>query len=244
MLKLLKFMIGLLLLPLCVAASQVSWGLLQASARAEAEVFLPLPALALLSGFVVWLAAFMLFPRPVRSYILAHELTHALWGLLMGASISKISVKEDRGAVVLSKTNFLITLAPYFFPLYTVLLIGLYYLLMLFYPVERFHLLWLGLVGMTWGFHLTFTVSALLQRQSDIRDQGRLFSYAVIYLANVLGICLWVIMVSDATAAEAATLGVAACQTVWQWLLAAGHLARQTLRDTGWGARLNQAMPG
>jgi hypothetical protein len=224
-LKLLKFLVGLVLLPICLVASQVLWGLLQAAARTETAVFLPLPALALLSGFVLWLAMFTLFPRPVRSYILAHELTHALWGLVMGASISKISVKEDRGAVVLSKTNFLITLAPYFFPLYTVLLIGVYYLLMPFYPVERFHLLWLGVVGLTWGFHVTFTVSALLQRQSDIRDQGRLFSYAVIYLANVLGICLWVVMVSDATAAAAAALAADAGRTVWLWLVAT---ARET----------------
>ena len=229
MLKLFKVMMGLLLLPVCVVVSRVLWGLLQAAARTESAVFLPLPALALLSGFVLWLAAFMLFPRPVRSYILAHELTHALWGLLMGASIARIRVKEDRGSVVLSKTNFLITLAPYFFPLYTVLLIGIYYLLMLFYPVERFHLLWLGLVGMTWGFHLTFTVCALLQRQSDIRDQGRLFSYAVIYLANVLGICAWVVLVSDATAAEAATLSAAAGKTVWQWLVAAAREVQATL---------------
>lgn len=217
-LKLLKFIIGLALLPACVVVSRILWGLLQAAARTETAAFLPLPALALLSGFGLWLAMFTLFPRPVRSYILAHELTHALWGLMMGASIAKISVKEDRGSVVLSKTNFLITLAPYFFPLYTVLLIGLYYLLMHFYPVKRFHLLWLGLVGMTWGFHVTFTVSALLQRQSDIRDQGRLFSYAVIYLANVLGICLWVVMVSDATFTEAAALGTDAGRTVWFWL--------------------------
>ncbi len=226
MLKLLKFMVGLLLLPVCVAVSQVLWGLLHAAARAEAAVLLPVPALALFSGFMLWLAAFMLFPRPVRSYILAHELTHALWGLLMGASIARIRVKEDHGSVVLSKTNFLITLAPYFFPLYTVLLIGLYYLLWLFYAVERFHLLWLGLVGMTWGFHLTFTVCALLQRQSDIRDQGRLFSYAVIYLANVIGICVWVIMVSDATAAEAGELSLSAGKTVWLWLVAAARHGR------------------
>lgn len=220
-LKLFKFIIALTLLPACIIASRILWGLLQAAARTEASVFLPLPALALLAGFGIWLAMFTLFPRPVRSYILAHELTHALWGLLMGASIAKITVKEDRGAVVLSKTNFLITLAPYFFPLYTVLLIGLYYLLILFYPVERYHLLWLGLVGLTWGFHVTFTVCALLQRQSDIRDQGHLFAYTVIYLANVLGICLWVIMVSDATFAETVNLATDAGSIVWQWLMTA-----------------------
>lgn len=223
LLKLFKFMLGVLLLPLCVVISRILWELLQAAARSDTSAYLPLPALALLTGFVLWVAMFTLFPRPVRSYILAHELTHALWGLLMGASIAKISVKEDHGSVVLSKTNFLITLAPYFFPLYTVMVIVLYYLLMLFYPVERFHLWWLGLVGLTWGFHLTFTVSALLQRQSDIRDQGRLFSYSVIYLANVLGICLWVVMVSDATFEDAVAMGQLAGQTVWEWLLVAGR---------------------
>lgn len=218
MLKFIKFIIGFLLLPVCVVASQVLWGLLETAARPAAAALLPVPALALLAGFMLWLAVFSLFPRPVRSYILAHELTHALWGLLMGASISKISVKEDHGAVVLSKTNFLITLAPYFFPLYTVLAIGLYYLLGLFWDVTRFYLLWLGLVGATWGFHLTFTVSALLQRQTDIREQGRLFSYTVIYLANVIGICGWVISVSGATLAAAAKLSGAYGTSAWEWM--------------------------
>jgi hypothetical protein len=218
MLKFIKFIIGILLLPLCVVAAQVCWGLLETAARPASAALLPAPALALVSGFMLWLAVFSLFPRPVRSYILAHELTHALWGLLMGASISKISVKEDRGAVILSKTNFLITLAPYFFPLYTVLAIGLYYLLGRCCDVTRYYLLWLGLVGATWGFHLTFTVSALLQRQTDIRDQGRLFSYTVIFLANVIGICAWVISVSSATVAAAAKLSSEYGIGVWGWI--------------------------
>lgn len=232
MLKFSKFIVGLLLLPVCVITSQVLWGLLHAAARTETAVFLPLPALALLSGFAVWLSVFTLFPRPVRSYILAHELTHALWGLLMGASISRISVKEDRGSVILSKTNFLITLAPYFFPLYTVIVIAIYYVLWLFYDVGRFHLIWLGLVGLTWGFHLTFTVSALLQRQTDIRDQGRLFSYTVIYLANLTGICAWVILVSDASADDALQLAVQHGTALWAAM--AESLTAQLPRLRAW----------
>jgi len=203
--KLIKFLIGLLLLPVCLAASQTLWGVLENAQPATASL-LPAPALALFAGFALWIAMFTLFPSPVRTYIFAHELTHALWGLLMGASIKKFNVKEDHGSVVLSKTNFLITLAPYFFPLYTVIVIATYSLLRLFYPVERFYLLWLALVGFTWGFHLTFTVSALLQRQSDIRQQGRLFSYTVIYLANVAGICAWVVFVTGITVRDALEL--------------------------------------
>ncbi len=217
--KFVKFLIGLPLLPVCVIASQTLWGVLE-SAQPPSASLLPAPALALFAGFALWIAMFTLFPNPVRTYIFAHELTHALWGLLMGASITKFNVREDHGSVVLSKTNFLITLAPYFFPLYTVLVIAAYSLLGLFYPVERFYLLWLAAVGFTWGFHLTFTVSALLQRQSDIRQQGRLFSYAVIYLANVTGICAWVIFVSGATLRDAAELAAVHGAGTWELMTA------------------------
>ncbi len=229
--KLLKFLIGLLLLPACIALSRTLWGLLEAAAApVPASTLLPTPALALLAGFLLWTALFTIFPRPVRTYIFAHELTHALWGMLMGASVSRFDVGKDRGSVVLSKTNFLITLAPYFFPLYTVLVIGLYHLLHVFYAVERFHLLWLGLVGATWAFHVTFTISALLQRQSDIREQGRLFSYTVIYLANVVGVCAWVMLVSGITARDAAALAAMQAARTWDMMETAARAMAPHLR--------------
>jgi len=196
--KLLKFLIGVALLPPCIAISQALWELVEAI-HPESDWLLPPPGIAMLAGLGLWLVLYYTLPHPVRSYILAHELTHALWGALMGAEISSIEVAEDRGAVVLSKSNFIITLAPYFFPLYTVLTIAAYYGLALFFDVEAYELFWQGAVGLTWGFHLTFTISALMQHQTDIHQHGRLFSYTVIYLCNVIGICLWVVMVSPAT---------------------------------------------
>lgn len=198
LLKICKMLVGLLLLLPCWIITLTTWDLLQA-AQPDTDILIAYPALAFIAGFAIWLVAFALFPHPVRSYILAHELTHALWGVIMGARIAKISVKADQGNVMLSKTNFLITLAPYFFPLYTVLLIAVYFILYLFIPVEQYAMLWLFLVGMTWSFHVTFTVSALMQHQTDIQQQGHLFSYTVIYLANLVGISLWIIMVTPAT---------------------------------------------
>jgi len=101
--------------------------------------------------------------------------------------------------VTLSKTNFLITLAPYFFPLYTVIVLICYYIMSMFINMEDYYLIWMFLVGFTWGFHFTFTVSTLCQHQSDIRETGYLFSYALIYLLNVVGICFWVVFVSSVT---------------------------------------------
>lgn len=153
-------------------------------------------------GFALWIIIFLLLPRPMWTYVLAHELTHALWALLRGASVRNISIKRDTGSVTVSKSDFLITLAPYFFPLYTVVVIAVYYLLSMFVAVEPYELFWLGLVGFTWGFHFSFTITTLLQSQSDIRECGRLFSYAVIYLFNVLGIALWIVMVSTITVGD------------------------------------------
>lgn len=172
------------------------------AAQPDSGWAIPATALALGGGYALWLLLYFTMPRPVRTYVLAHELTHALWGVVMGARVSKMRIAKDHGSVSLSKTNFLITLAPYFFPLYTVLVIIGYYILSIWFRLDPYYLVWLGLVGFTWGFHFTFTVSTLFQRQSDIRQCGRLFSYTVIYMLNVLGICLWVVIVSHVSLAD------------------------------------------
>ena len=193
-----RVVVGVLLLPLCVGVSMTAAALLR-SADPTCVELVPAPVLAMAVGFLLWLLVFFLLPRPTRSYVLAHELTHALWGHLMGADVLGIQVARDSGAVLLSKSNFLVALAPYFFPLYTIMVILAYYILAIFVPLQRYHAFWLGLIGLSWGFHLTFTVTTLLQHQSDIRAHGRLFSYTVIYFLNVLGLCFWIVTVSEAT---------------------------------------------
>jgi len=196
--RFLRFLVGLLLLPVCAASLRAVYLLLRV-AYPETGSAVPLPELALAAGFVLWLLVFFTLPAPTRSYILAHELTHALWGMLMGARVSRIEIKGQRGSVSLSRTNTLVLLAPYFFPLYTIIVVLLYYALGLVVDMQPYYLLWLGLIGFTWGFHLTFTIGTLMQYQTDIQSCGRLFSYALILLLNVLGICLWIVLMSPAT---------------------------------------------
>jgi hypothetical protein len=196
--KAVRFLIGLLLLPVCVALTQTAVTLILSLNPTAARLLSP-SLWALAGGFVLWLVIYLTLPRPMQTYILGHELTHALWAWLLGALVYRIRVSDTQGSVSLSRSNFLITLSPYFFPLYTVLVIAAYYALSVFYDVQAYAPAWLALVGFTWGFHFTFTIASLLQRQSDIRAYGRVCAYAVIYGLNVLGICLWVVMVSSAT---------------------------------------------
>jgi len=220
--KAFKFVTGLMLLPICAAATLTIASLIR-TIQPDSAFPIPPPAIALGVGFLFWLFLYYVLPRPVRTYVLAHELTHALWGALMGASVSRIRISKDRGSVQLSKNNFLITLAPYFFPLYTVLCVLAYYAITVFFDVGDYHLFWLGVVGFTWGFHFTFTIGALLQHQTDIREHGWLFSYSVIYFMNAVGIALWIVMVSSATLEQLITLlqsrivSVFGAMWVWVW---------------------------
>lgn len=195
--RFLRFLFGLALLPLCWAATRALVITLQ-ELPATATLVSP-QSLSLAVGYGVWLLVYFLLPVPVRSYIWAHELTHALWAVLSGEKVHRIRVAADRGYVQVSRTTTLITLAPYFFPFYTMLVIVARLGLGLFLNLEGWHHHWLFLVGLTWGFHLTFTLRSLSQHQSDIAQNGRLFSYALIYFFNLLGLGLWVVATTQAT---------------------------------------------
>ena len=136
---------GLLILPFCVSATWSAISLV-ASLRPQSFLAVPVAAWAMASGFALWLLIFYALPRPTRTYVLAHELTHALWAYLTGSGVRRMSLSRNSGSVVVTKNNILITLAPYFFPLYTVIVIILYYILSLFWNLGAYEWVWLFLV--------------------------------------------------------------------------------------------------
>jgi len=197
MFRLLRFLAGVALLPFCVAATLTLLDTLR-SIPGSGRLLSP-ETTWLCAGYFLWLGMWFFIPRPVRTYVVAHELTHALWGLFFGARVHGMRVTSGGGSVSLSKSNLLITLAPYFFPLYTVIVILLRLVAGLIWHPVPVPLLWLFLVGLTWGFHVCFTVQSLMTEQPDIAEYGRLFSYAVIYLFNLVGVGLWVVCTTSAT---------------------------------------------
>jgi len=137
-------------------------------------------------GAVLWLIAFFGLPRPVIIYVFGHELTHVLWVWLMGGRVSKFRVSREGGHIMTNRTNFLIALAPYFFPLYSVLAIALYGAASLFVNVAPYGQLLFATIGVTWAFHLTFTCWMIPKNQTDLRDHGTFFSLVFIYVMNLV----------------------------------------------------------
>ena len=147
-------------------------------------------------GAVLWLIAFFGLPRPIVLYVFGHELTHALWVWLMGGRVSRFQVGREGGHILTDKNNFWIALAPYFFPLYSILVIALYGVLSLFVNVQPYGRLLYALIGVTWAFHFTFTCWMIPKNQTDLSDHGTFFSLVVIYLINLLLLSVMLVIAS------------------------------------------------
>ena len=198
MLKWFKLIIAILLAPVCVGAASALWMVVRASGE-EDTTWVPA-----LSGAACWLVIYLLLPKPMWVYVFGHELTHALWTWMMGGRVKRFKASAQGGQVIVTKNNFLIALAPYFFPLYAVLVV-LVFLAGHWLWNWRHYLVWFHLLlGAAYAFHVTLTWYILKNRQTDITDQGYLFSAAIIFLGNVsvllVGIPLLAARVDVATA--------------------------------------------
>ncbi len=182
-----KLLLGVALLPACVVATMTFQGSVFPVFRSEIYFF---------AGLFSYLLLLAVFQQPVRTYIFGHELTHVMWVWLFGGKVRGFKAKASGGQVRASRSNFLIFLAPYFFPLYSILAIALYYLLNLFWVLPHGLRVFGFVLGFTWAFHITFTIYVLVQGQPDVWATGRVFSFPFIYLVNVLVLAALLIMLS------------------------------------------------
>ena len=95
-----KFLTGLLLLPPCLALTMTLWRALVILAQSPTRLPM-LHAFAGVAGIVIWAIIWLYLPPLTRTYVLGHELTHALWTMLFGGKASGLltfGVKGGREA--------------------------------------------------------------------------------------------------------------------------------------------------
>jgi hypothetical protein len=139
-----------------------------------------------LAGAVSWIIIFIFIPEPRWMYVLGHELTHALWSFPFGGKLKKIKVSSRGGHVAITKSNFLVSLAPYFFPSYVVLIVIIFSIGNFFWNWTPYVSYFYFLIGIAYSFHITLTLKILKIRQPDIIGEGYIFSAVIIFLGNII----------------------------------------------------------
>lgn len=194
-----KRLIGLLLLPVCWLMLETLVVLLEADTIAGAywksSGFLYFGGSCLL-----WLLLFLgaRCAPMMWLYVAGHELTHALFVLIFRGQVTQVHISAQGGHIMTNRNNFVISLSPYFFPFYTAVVIVAWTAMeWIVVDVSKPDTVWLyGLIGFTWMFHLTFTLWMIRREQPDVDQNGRLFSFTIIFIANVLLICAMLIVSS------------------------------------------------
>lgn len=207
----LKFVLGLLLLPVAAILTAAFAGILGDSIRRG--ILAERSFGCLVAGMVLFGILFAVIPRKILTiaYVFGHEVTHALWvKLFRGRVADGFHVGEEGGHVLTDRVNTWIVLAPYFFPIYGILAGTLYGVMLLagrlidpaaerhglYETIASFQWLFLVLLGATLAFHLTFTFLLVTKSQPDLHYGGTLFSLVKIYLINLLIIGALVIAMS------------------------------------------------
>jgi len=174
-----KFIIAILLFPVCFGAGQALWQAVTASGEASTVW------MAMFAGATCWLVIFWLLPKPMWIYVFGHELTHVLWTWLFGGKVKKFKATAKGGHVIVTKMNFLISLAPYFFPLYAAIVVIIFVIGHLIWNWKPYAPLFHLMLGGAYAFHITLTWQALQTEQTDITVHGYLFSSVIIFLGNI-----------------------------------------------------------
>jgi hypothetical protein len=178
--KIVKVLLGMGLVPFCMGFTwQLAAMIVTVRYKKDAPYYF-------VAGGLTYMTVNLLFKKPILAYVVGHELTHALFAMLFGGSVKSFHASDRGGRVTISKSNFIITLAPYFFPFYTFVALILYWIARAVDARGITNDVLIFLSGGTFAFHLVLTFVFLQTDQNDIREQGVIFSYPLIYLFNVV----------------------------------------------------------
>lgn len=202
-------MLGLALLPLCVGAAVALAQVVRASEHADRFW------VAVLAGAACWGVIHLRLPKPMWVYVFGHELTHAVFTWLMGGKVKKFKTSSKGGHVVVTRSNFIVSLSPYFCPLYALTVVALFALGNAVWNWRPYAVWFHLLLGLAYAFHLTMTWHILQQEQPDFTEHGFLFSAVVVFLGNMAVLLVGVPLLAG---------GVGILTALGWWAAAVGHL--------------------
>lgn len=145
-------------------------------------------------GFLFYILIYILILQYVIAFIetLEHELGHTIVALLFLKDIQEVLVRPEKGKVRFKDhSNFLITLAPYYLPLYTIPLVIIHPFI--FHPIR---IIIDFLIGFTLAFHFVALRKEFRRDQTDIESTGFIFALCVVCILNTIFLVIILSVVS------------------------------------------------
>lgn len=155
----------------------------------------------LFAGFIAFFAVFLI-PRPRNNFRwlmkFTHEFTHLFFAILFFRKINRFKVETEDCYVSYSNGWFgyhLITLAPYFVPLFTLALLPWRFTTGTATPVFLHTID--ALIGFTYAFHVCCWAKQTRLHQTDITGPGIVLSLLIISTFHIINFCLVVLTPSS-----------------------------------------------
>jgi len=118
---------------------------------------------------------------------LEHELTHVIFALLTFHKIVDFKASNYSGGHTVfsgvSRGNWLITIAPYFFPTFSMVIVGL-----LYFAKSSYYYILVAILGYSIIYHIHSTIEETSLSQPDIQEVGLLFAVLFLPGANLLAL--------------------------------------------------------
>ena len=180
-LALVKWPLALLMILIIWPAIQSIEAVISQGVNAYVMLWFALP-------FIATSVVFFMLPFLGGSFlaIMEHELTHMLFAILTGHKPVDLEVNQNKGGYLAfqGESNWLIALAPYFFPTFAVviMLASLVYMGM-DKPLPDIY--W-AVFGTMCGYHLVSTILEIHPKQTDFKSAGYVFTIAFLPGINLV----------------------------------------------------------
>lgn len=120
-------------------------------------------------------------------YVFGHELTHAAFVKCFGGKVYEMEWGSSGGYVTTDKSNWVISLSPYFVPFWSVIAVILYAVPSMIWEIpQEADLVFYAAIGASWSFHMAWTIWMIPRDQPDLKDNGVYLSLVLIYFGNLV----------------------------------------------------------